>query len=267
MKYIIDTDPGYDDAMAIMLAVKAGLDVIALTTVCGNSTINNITNNANHVLKLLDKSNIPIFSGASKPMKNELTEAVVHGENGFGGVNVNETLELSNNAVEKILFLIEENEEISLIALGPLTNIANAILKNPKTMSKLKELIIMGGAVKVPGNQSKVAEFNIFTDPEAAKIVFDSDIKKTLIPLDVCNKIQLKIEDFDQIKGELKEFLKLIASSYIHFLEKDEGVKSAIMYDPVAVYYCINPDSCKSEDLNLFVETKDSLNRGMTNIK
>lgn len=266
-KIIIDTDPGQDDAMAIMLAVKSGLfNILALTTVCGNSTIANTTRNARFILKILDRDDIPVFSGARKPLKRKLIQAVVHGKTGLEGIDPKNPAKLTNNAVDKILELIKKYpNEITLVTLAPLTNIAKAIIKNPFTMKKVKEIIIMGGAIKVPGNKNRVAEFNIFVDPEAAEIVFQFPIRKTIVPLDTCNNVKLFLQDFRAIKNKMLkiEVLKMV-KPYINNIAKDEGVKTAMMYDPLTVYYLINPYAAKTYECNIAIETKGELTRGMT---
>jgi len=264
---IIDTDPGHDDALAIMLAIKSGIfEIKAITTVAGNSTIENTTRNARFILKLLNREDIPVFSGAEKPLNRELIRAVVHGESGLEGIDPTNEPKLTGNAVEEILSIIENtSERITLITLGPLTNIALAIQKSPKVMSKLKEIVIMGGAIKVPGNKNRVAEFNIFVDPEAADTVFNFDVKKTLVPLDACNHVKLTLNDFQQIKNKtLREPILLMIKPYIENISTDEGIKAALMYDPLTVYSIINPIICKRNDYNILVETKGEISRGMT---
>lgn len=266
-KIIIDTDPGHDDVMAIMLAVKSGyFDIKAITTVCGNSTIQNTTKNARYVLDLLGRNDLQIFSGASKPLKRSLIQAVVHGKTGLDGIKVSNNQELSGNAVDKILSLIKKNpNEITLVALGPLTNIARAILKDAMTMSRLQGIVIMGGAIRAPGNKNRVAEFNIFVDPEAADIVFNFPIPKTIVPLDACNHVQLSLDDFKKIKNKkLRLEIVKMSKPYIRNIAKDEGIEAAMMYDPLTVYYLINPKSAKTYMCNVAIETKGELTRGMT---
>jgi len=213
-KVIIDTDPGHDDAMAIMLAIKSNaLDVLALTTVCGNSTIENTTRNARYILNLLGRNDIPVYSGMEKPFKRDLIQAIVHGKSGLDGIDPQNEPKLTGNAVEKIIESVKANpNEVTLITLGPLTNIASAMQKNPSVMKKVKEIVSMGGAIRVPGNKNRVAEFNFFVDPEAAKILFDFPVKKALIPLDVCNKLRLSITDFKMIKNTVlrENLLKMV---------------------------------------------------------
>lgn len=266
-KIIIDTDPGHDDAMAIMLAIQSNMfDIQAITTVCGNSTIVNTTRNARYIIDLLGRNDIPIYSGAKKPLKRSLIQAVVHGESGLDGIDPTNEALLNGNAVENMLSIIESNpKKVTIVALGPLTNIALAIQKAPKAMQKVEEIIMMGGAVKVPGNKNRVAEFNIFVDPEAADIVFSTPIRKTLVPLDACNHVTLSLQDFKAIKSPiLRPVVLKMVKPYINNIARDEGVRAAMMYDPLTVYYLINPTTAKTYTCNISIETKGELTRGMT---
>jgi purine nucleosidase len=266
-KIIIDTDPGIDDAMAIMLAIKCGIfDICAITTVCGNSTIYNTTRNAKYILNLLDANFIPLFSGAQKPLKRPLIQADIHGKSGLAGINPKNIPLLTNNAVDKIISIVKNNpNKLTLVALGPLTNIAEAILKSPNVMIKIKEIIIMGGTINTPGNKSGVAEFNIFVDPEAASIVFSFPIKKALVPLDACNNVALSIADFEKINNKkLKTVLLKMVKPYVNKLVQENGSKKAIMYDPLTIYYLINKKAASTYSLPILIETKSVLARGMT---
>jgi len=262
---IIDTDPGIDDALAMMLAVKSGLfDIVAITTVAGNSGIENTTKNARYILKLLEREDIPICSGAEKPLKRDLISAVVHGESGLAGIDVKENANLTGNAVDKIIEIVDK-EETTIIALGPLTNIALAIQKAPEIMKKVKEIFIMGGAIRVPGNENRVAEFNIFVDPEAAERVFNFPIKKTLIPLDACNAVKLQLVDFEKIRNEkLKGPILCMMGEFIRGILEDAGVEGAVVYDALAVYSLINPEACIKNDYDIRIETQSELTRGMS---
>jgi inosine-uridine nucleoside N-ribohydrolase len=200
-KIIVDTDPGHDDALALMFLERSRLfDICAISTVAGNSIIQNTTNNARYILDLLN-SRIPLFSGAAFPLKRELIQASVHGENGLAGTVIKKQEPLSGNAPDKIIEIVKENpNQITVLALGPLTNLARAFQKDPSIIPLIQAVVIMGGAIAVPGNKNRVAEFNIFVDPDAADIVFRSKTQKTLIPLDACNHIFLSLEDFDMLK-------------------------------------------------------------------
>lgn len=265
-KLIIDTDPGHDDALALMLAYKSNLfDILAITTVCGNSTIENTTKNCRYIMNLLD-SKIPIYSGAKKPLKKGLIKAVVHGESGLAGIDPELEPKLNGKAVSKIISLIEKYpNEITLVTLGPLTNIAKVFKKRPDLISKINELVLMGGAIREPGNKNRVAEFNIFVDPDAADIVLNASVNKTImVPLDICNKVGLQLSDFEKIKNDkIKEVVLAMMKPYITNIENAEGIKAALMYDPLTVYYLINPDAYVLESHDVKVETKSDLTRGM----
>lgn len=264
MTYIIDTDPGLDDAMALMFAVKAGLDIGAITTVAGNATVENTTRNARHILAILGRGDIPLYSGSAKPLKRDLVLGMVHGASGLDGMSPENSACLTGNAVQKIIETVRRNQEVTIIALAPLTNIAQAIQKDSKTMSKIKEIVIMGGAIRVPGNKNRVAEFNMFVDPDAADIVFHFPVRKTLVPLDACNKIKMRLSDFQKVKGTLREPLVRMAKPYIKHIYREEGVRAAIMYDPLTIYYALKPRVCRVRQYDICVETKGEHTRGMT---
>lgn len=267
-KVIIDTDPGHDDMLAILLMCAAPeVEVCAVTTVAGNSTIQHVTNNAQFILKLAGCPDTPLFSGADKPLKRKQALAVVHGESGLDGIEVTEQRVLDGQAVETILALIRAHPgEITLLILGPQTNIATAILRDPETMKLAREFVIMGGAFKVPGNKNRVAEFNICVDPEAAAIVANFPIKKTYIPLDVCNKIQVPIKEFARIENaKVRETVCAAMEPFITNLRADElDVKGALMYDALAAYFLLKPDVCQTREVALVVETKGEFTYGMT---
>jgi len=264
---IIDTDPGHDDAMAIMLAIKSGMFRIhAITTVAGNSRIDNTTRNARYVLNLLEREDISIYSGAEKPLRRKLITADVHGASGLEGIDPKNPAMLDGKAVDKILSIIKDNpNRITIVSIGPMTNIAQAIIKDPKIMLKAKQIVSMGGAIRVAGNKNRVAEFNIFVDPEAADIVFKFPIKKTLVPLDACNHVRLYLRDFMKIKNvALKNPLMSMAKPYINNTLRWEGISAAFMYDPLTIYSLMNPRACKYSRYNVVIETMGEHTSGMT---
>jgi len=266
-KILIDTDPGCDDALALMLACASPeFDIVAVTTVCGNSTIQNTTRNARFILDFLCRSDIPVYSGADKPLARELIQAVVHGTGGLGGVEPVADSMLTGDAVVQILQCIRANpNELTVVALGPLTNIAKAIQTDPETMSLVKEIVVMGGAIHVAGNQNRVAEFNMFVDPEAADVVMQFAAVKTLVPLDACNDVCLPLGDVAKLTNErLGDLLVQILMPYMANLEKDMGVRAAVMYDPLTIFYLLQPDLCRTMQANVQIETKGDLTRGMT---
>ncbi len=265
-KVIIDTDPGHDDMLALLLLEKSDMfDIKGITTVAGNCTVENATNNARYTLDLIN-SITPIFSGANKPLQRELVLADVHGEKGLDGAKITKHEALSNNAPEKIIEIVRTNpHEVTLVTIGPQTNVAKAFILDPELPSLIKQVVMMGGAIEVPGNKNRVAEFNIFVDPEAADIVFTSSVKKILVPLDVCNDISFTLQDFDVLKKtNLYKPIKSMMSSYIQGIQTFEKTSGALMYDPLAAYYLINPSAYKTQPMDIQIETSSDLTRGMT---
>ncbi len=263
---IIDTDPGHDDALAIILLEKSKLfDIKAITTVAGNATIEDVTNNTRYILDLIS-SNSPIFSGETKPLAREQIIAQVHGKGGLAGANVTKTEPLTNNAVDKIIQIVRENpNEVSIVVIGAQTNIAKAFIKDPELPKIIKQLVIMGGNIEAPGNKSAVAEFNIFCDPEAADIVFESGVKIVLNPLDVANNMPMFLEEFEQLKGS--HLYRPIMSMMEHFIkgiEQFELASGALMYDPLAAYYLVNPSAYTLKDMEIHIETKGKYTYGMS---
>ncbi len=263
---IIDTDPGHDDSLAIILLERSKrFDIKAITTVAGNSTIQNVTNNARYILDLLD-SKIPLYSGSAKPLKKELIKAVVHGASGLDGADITIQESVKDDAVENIISIVRNSPgEVSIVVIGPQTNIARAFIQDPALPGLIKQLIIMGGAISVPGNKNRVAEFNIFVDPEAADIVFAAPVRRILVPLDACNDIVLQMSDFKKLAGsKLYGPLLKMMDKYIAGILSGEKVRGALMYDPLAAYYLINPKAYKLEPMDIKIETVSELTRGMT---
>ncbi|HUC94548.1 MAG TPA: nucleoside hydrolase [Candidatus Saccharimonadales bacterium] len=262
---IIDTDPGHDDALAIMLLIRSGrADVRAITTVAGNVDVQKTTNNARYVLDLLN-SKVAIFSGSKKPLKKELIRANVHGETGLTGANITKVEPLNRLAVAKIIEIVRSNPtKVTIVTIGPETNIAKSFIKDPELPKLIKQIVIMGGAINVPGNKSAVAEFNLFVDPDAAKIVFDAPVKKIMVPLDVCNVMPLFIEDFRKIKGKLKNPILSMMRQFISGIAKFENFKGALVYDVLATYFLVNPKAYTFKKMDIRVETKGELTAGMS---
>lgn len=263
---IIDTDPGHDDALAIILLEKSGLvDIRTITTVAGNSSLKNVTNNARYIIDLVNGS-MPIYSGSEKPLVRDLVKANVHGDSGLDGATITKKEPLKGLAVDKIIEIVKNNPgKISILMIGPETNIAKAIQKEPNLPKLVKEFIIMGGAINCPGNKSRTAEFNIFVDPEAAEIVFNSRAKIVLIPLDVCNQIILTLEDFKSLKkGNLYKPIILMMKKFIKGINKFEKIKGALVYDALAAYYLINSKAYSLIKADIRIETKGEYTRGMS---
>ncbi|ODV56118.1 MULTISPECIES: nucleoside hydrolase [Lysinibacillus] len=210
-KLIIDTDTGSDDAVALIMALKStNLKVEAITTVCGNVPVELATKNALMTIEVANGQKPPLYVGAAKPLMRDLVTAVnVHGEDGMGDCHlINPTLlPESKHAVDAILELIENNpSEIEIVTIGPVTNIALAILKSPDTMKKVKHIYAMGTSGFGPGNTTPVAEFNVYVDAEAYSIMLNSGIPTTIIGFDVClGEAALNKDDMDVLLASGKE--------------------------------------------------------------
>lgn len=251
-KVIIDCDPGIDDALAIILALKSKeIEVIGITTVSGNVESLQGAKNALKVLKLLDRLDIPVYLGESKPIKRELVTAQdTHGEDGLGETFLEEVSSeyIRENGVDFILNTLKNEEDVSIIALGPLTNLCRAIEKDSETFHRVKEIVSMGGAYKSHGNCSPVAEFNYWVDPHGAREFlkkFNGEF--TMVGLDVTREIVLTPnlrEMIHQFKDEIGDFIYDITRFYVDFHWEQERTLGCVINDPLAVEYFINRELC-----------------------
>lgn len=251
-KVIIDCDPGIDDALAIILALKSKeIEVIGITTVSGNVKSLQGAKNALKVLKLLGRLDIPVYLGESKPIKRELVTAQdTHGEDGLGETFLEEVSSeyIRENGVDFILNTLKNHENVSIIALGPLTNLCRAIEKDSETFHRVKEIVSMGGAYKSHGNCSPVAEFNYWVDPHGAREFlkkFNGEF--TMVGLDVTREIVLTPnlrEMIHQFKDEIGDFIYDITRFYVDFHWEQERTLGCVINDPLAVEYFINRELC-----------------------
>lgn len=252
-KVIIDCDPGIDDALAIILALKSKeIEVIGITTVSGNVESLQGAKNALKVLKLLGRLDIPVYLGESKPIKRELVTAQdTHGEDGLGETFLEEVSSeyIRENGVDFILNTLKNHENVSIIALGPLTNLCRAIEKDSETFHRVKEIVSMGGAYKSHGNCSPVAEFNYWVDPHGAREFlkkFNGEF--TMVGLDVTREIVLTPnlrEIIHQFKDEIGDFIYDITRFYVDFHWEQERTLGCVINDPLAVEYFINRELCE----------------------
>lgn len=248
-RIIIDTDPGIDDAYAILLALASPeIQLEALTTTQGNVTLEKATRNALSVLELCHTIHIPVIAGSVLPLVQPLrASADVHGESGIGGANLPESKAkpLPQHAVDYLIeHVLAEPNEISIFPIGPLTNIAMAIRKEPKFAKAVKELVIMGGAFQEFGNTTPLAEFNIYVDPHAAHIVFHAGIPITLIPLDATHKCMLKREHVDRllkIKSPITKFIHEAIDTYLTY-SYAHGIEGGALHDPLTLATIIAPE-------------------------
>ena len=252
-KVIIDCDPGIDDALAIILALKSKeIEVVGITTISGNVESLQGAKNALKVLKLLGRLDIPVYLGEGKPVKRELVTAQdTHGEDGLGETFLEEVSSeyIRENGVDFILNTLKNQENVSIIALGPLTNLCRAIEKDSETFHRVKEIVSMGGAYKSHGNCSPVAEFNYWVDPHGAREFlkkFNGEF--TMVGLDVTREIVLTPnlrEMIHQFKDEIGDFIYDITRFYVDFHWEQERTLGCVINDPLAVEYFINRELCE----------------------
>ena len=271
-RIIIDTDPGVDDALTFLLALASPeIQLEALTITQGNVTVEKGTRNALAVLEFLGASYIPVAKGCSLPMVGPLLASdIVHGGSGLGEANLPEptTKPVPQHAIDYLIerFLAEPGE-ISLFAIGPLTNVALAIRKEPRFAGAVREMVIMGGAIREGGNITPQAEFNIYADPHAAHVVFHSGIPITLIPLDVTHKCMLYAEQIRRLGEQgspISHFIADATATYINFTKKKTGVDGCALHDPLTLATIIAPELLTLEEHFVDVDISSGPSMGST---
>jgi inosine-uridine nucleoside N-ribohydrolase len=258
---IIDTDPGVDDFIAILMALRSpDLDLLGLTTVGGNTSLENATLNALRTLQAEDRSDIPVASGAGEGRTRPFTHAGhFHGETGLAmELPVPDTKPIDTPAVTWLSrTLIESSDSITLLPVGPVTNIARLIEEHPQATDRIGRMIVMGGAVDCPGNATDYAEFNTWNDPEAAKIVFGASIETTLIGLDVCNQVAFTRENIRDGAGPGRLMMDTWFAGH-------PDLEEFHLCDPLAVAVAIDPTLVRTESISVAVDTSDGPERGNT---
>src|SRR6266508_1704644 len=270
-RIIIDTDPGVDDAFAFLLALASPeIKLEALTTTQGNVTVEKATRNALSILELGHASHVPVAQGSVLPLIQPLrASASVHGESGIGNSQLPEpqTKAVRGHAVDYLIErLLAEPNEISIFPIGPLTNIAMAIRKEPKFAKAVKELVIMGGAIQEAGNMTPLAEFNIYVDPHAAHIVFHSGSPITLIPLDVTHKCLLKQEHVDRlikINSPITRFIRDAMEVYLQ-ASLQLGYEGCALHDPLTLATIIAPELLTLKEYYVDVDISGGVSMGKT---
>ena len=260
-RIIIDTDPGVDDAVAILLALASPeLEVVGLVAVAGNLPLAVTELNARALVELAGRPDIPVFAGCPRPMsRTPVTAEHVHGDGGLGGL-VLPAPAMPPRPQHGVDFLIQTLRQaapnsVTLCALGPLTNIATALVMAPDIAAGIAEIVLMGGAARLPGNITPAAEFNIHADPDAAALVFDSGVPNTMVPLEVTAELRGPPECLSDI-ARLATRCGVAAARLI-------GPRVA-MHDPCVIAYLIAPELFQGRDANVAVETQSSLTIGMT---
>ncbi|CAN5316583.1 pyrimidine-specific ribonucleoside hydrolase RihA [soil metagenome] len=268
---IIDCDPGHDDAIALLLALASPeLEVVGITTVAGNVTLEKTTKNALKVLELADRTEVPVAAGFARPLFRELqTAPEVHGASGLDGPVLAEPA-IQPLPIHAVDFLADKilgsPEPLTLIPIGPLTNIAALLNRYPEVVGRIERVVLMGGAINT-GNVTPAAEFNIYVDPEAAHRVFHSGLDVTMVGLEVTHQALLTREHAERLRGTgpigkfVAELLDFFLANYPRHFDRVAG---APIHDAVAVAHLIWPDLMQTEETFVTVETQSELNRGRT---
>ncbi|NVO55504.1 nucleoside hydrolase [Rhodobacteraceae bacterium B1Z28] len=273
-KIIIDTDPGQDDAVAILLALAspAEIEVLGITAVAGNVPLELTAKNARIVCELAGHTEIPVYAGCDRPLNRPLITAEhVHGKTGLDGPNLPDPqMQLTEgHAVDFIIDTLRAHEPgtVTLCPLGPLTNIATAFQKAPDVVDRVQEIVLMGGAYFEVGNITPTAEFNIHVDPEAADIVFKSGKQIVVMPLDVTHKAlvtQSRNDAFRAIGSKVGIAVAEMTDFFERFDKEKYGSAGAPLHDPCVTAYLIRPELFKGRHVNVEIETQSELTLGMT---
>jgi purine nucleosidase len=270
-RVILDVDTGVDDALAIMLAVRSPeLEVLGITTVSGNVPVARCTANTLLTLEVLDTPNVPVVSGAAAPLAREaFTAAEVHGSDGLGNVTARYPTPLRQATQGAVGFLLEMIRrfpgELTLVATGPLTNVAMAIQQDREAMRGVHGITVMGGAIRVPGNVGPTTEFNFAVDPEAAAIVLGAGLPIRLVPLDVTEQVVLSREAVEEGRGigKLQAFIRDMTAATMAFHREHEGFDGMFLHDPLAVGVVADPSLVRAQPMAVAVERRGELTSGM----
>ena len=271
---IIDCDPGQDDAVALFLAMSSPdeLDILGVTTVAGNVPLALTQRNARMMCDIAGRKDIPVFAGCEKPMVREaITAEYIHGDTGIDGVTVFEpdTPLQEQHAVEFIVqtLLDADKHSVTLVPTGPLSNLGTAFRKEPKTLQHVKEIVVMGGAMREGGNRSPSAEFNILADPQAADIVYSCGRPITAMGLDVTHQVlstRERVARIRALENVVAEATAGMLSFFHRYDTKKYGTEGAPLHDPCTIAWLLRPELFQTKMCNLSVETESELTMGHT---
>ncbi len=272
-KIILDVDTGVDDALAIIYGLESKkLDFLGITTVSGNVPVEMATINTHKILQLVGRKDIKVYPGANRPLLREPHyEYHVHGSDGIG--NALDTIQIEDLEETDFAadFIIEQAKkfqgELTLVMVGPLTNLALALRKEPRLVEWIKEVVVMGGLVSVAGMGNKLpnSEFNIYADAEAAKIVIHSGLELTLVSLDVTTQTFITKEDIERLKGtKYYDFVLKSTEVVREYGLVQYGVSRASLHDPLTIGYLLDRSFLKTEKHFVEIETMSELNYGQT---
>lgn len=272
-RIIIDTDPGQDDAVAILLALgSTEIEVVGITVVAGNVPLKLTEKNALKICELAGRTDMKVFSGAIRPLvREQVTAEEVHGQTGLNGPDLPEpVMKLQDQfAVDFIVetLMREDAGTITLCPLGPLTNIALALIREPRIAPRIREIVLMGGGFFEGGNVTPAAEFNIYVDPHAADIVLKSGVPIVMMPLDVTHKAMTTAKRTAAIRNLGTKVGQAVADMlefYERFDEGKYGTDGGPLHDPCVIAYLLKPELFKGRNCNVVVEIASELTMGMT---
>ena len=270
---VIDTDPGQDDAVALLLALASSeLEVRGVTTVAGNVPLPLTARNARIVCELAGRPDVPVYAGADRPLVRPLiTAEYVHGRAGLDGADLPEpTMPLqAEHAADFLVRVLRESPPgtITLCPLGPLTNVALALQQEPEVACRIREIVLMGGGFSEGGNTTPAAEFNIYVDPQAADIVFSSGVPLTMLPLDATHQALIKRRHLERLRALGTRVGEAVAG-WLEFFERYDvekyGMEGGPLHDPCVIAYLLRPEIFGGRRCNVRIETSSELTMGMT---
>ncbi len=271
-KIIIDTDPGQDDALALMLALAspAELEVLGVVAVAGNVGLHHTLNNARKVVELTGRTDVPLFAGSDRPLRQALVTAEhVHGVTGLDGPDLPEpNLPVQDmNGVSFIIDTVRKIDDVTLVTLGPLTDIARAFQQAPDIVGRVREVVMMLGAWRELGNVTPTAEFNAYVDPEAAEIVFASGVAIVMLPLDATHLVQstqMRIRRLREMGNRCGPMAAIMLKASEAFDIRKFGWDGAPLHDPCTIAWLLRPELFSGRQVNVSIETGSALTRGMT---
>jgi purine nucleosidase len=272
-RIVIDTDPGQDDAIAILLALGSPeLEIVGITAVAGNVPLSLTEKNARKICELAGRPDIKVFAGAVRPLvRQSVTAEHVHGKTGLDGPSLPEpTMPLQDqHAVDFIVetLMAQEAGAVTLCPLGPLTNIALALIREPRIAPRIKEIVLMGGGFFEGGNVTPTAEFNIYVDPQAADVVFRSGVPIVMMPLDVTHKALTtasRIEALGALGTKVGDAAAALLDFFERFDEEKYGTDGGPLHDPCVIAYLLKPELFKGRHCNVEIESASELTMGMT---
>jgi len=266
-RLVLDVDTGVDDALALTLAVRhPDIELEAVITVAGNVGLELTTRNTLRVLDWLGATDVPVAAGAAGPIEGPAREADHwHGVDGLGGATLPESVRtaVGDGVGYLIERLLAEPGELTVVCVGPLTNLALAVQRQPDVVQAVREVVLMGGAARPPGNVTPVAEFNIYADPRAAEIVFGQPWRLTMVGLDVTNRVQLTRRDREALAGVDTAESRLVREvTRLHF--DDRGLEAIALHDPLAVLVALDPRLVTVTETEVVVETQGEHTLGQT---